>query len=76
MLGKEIVNKPTSKKTSIFNDIDAAPKKGSKAAKIKHNNSLREKYGKDANVARAISSKFEAIAEELKAKGIFTKIEC
>jgi hypothetical protein len=62
--------------TSIFNDIDAAPKKGSKAAKIKHNNSLREKYGKDANVARAISSKFEAIAEELKAKGIFTKIEC
>jgi hypothetical protein len=37
---------------------------------------FREKYGEYAAVAKAISTNFEAIADELKAKGIFTKIKC
>jgi hypothetical protein len=76
MLGKEIVNKPASQKTSIFDDFDSTNKGKSIKSKAEANKAFKEKYGEDAAVAKAISSNFEAIAEELKAKGIFTKIKC
>ena len=61
---------------SIFDDFDSSRVGGAKAKQIAANKAFREKYGEDAAVAKAISSNFEAIADELKAKGIFTKIEC
>ena len=61
---------------SIFDDFDSSRVSGAKAKQIAANKAFREKYGEDAAVAKAISSNFEAIADELKAKGIFTKIEC
>lgn len=64
------------KKTSIFDDFDASRVGGAKAKQIAANRAFAKKHGKDAAVAKAISSNFEAIADELKAKGIFTKIEC
>jgi hypothetical protein len=76
MLGKEIVNKPASQKTSIFDDFDSTNKGKSIKSKAEANKAFKEKYGEDAAVAKAISSNFEAIADELKAKGIFTKIKC
>ena len=76
MLGKEIANKPASKKPSIFDDFDTTNKRTGLKGKVEANKAFREKYGEDAAVAKAISSNFEAIADELKAKGIFTKIEC
>jgi hypothetical protein len=76
MLGKEIVNKPASQKTNIFDDFDSTNKGKSIKSKAEANKAFKEKYGEDAAVAKAISSNFEAIADELKAKGIFTKIKC
>ena len=76
MLGKEIANKPASKKVGIFDDFDTTNKRTGLKGKVEANKAFREKYGEDAAVAKAISSNFEAIADELKAKGIFTKIEC
>ena len=64
------------KKASIFDDLDATNKRGGIKDKVASNKAFAEKYGEDAAVAKAISSNFEAIADELKAKGIFTKIEC
>jgi hypothetical protein len=61
---------------TIFDDLDATNKRTGLKGKVEANKAFREKYGKDAAVAKAISSNFEAIAEELKAKGIFTKIKC
>ena len=61
---------------SIFNDFDASNKGRTIKAKAEANKAFKEKYGEDAAVAKAISSNFEAVADELKAKGIFTKIEC
>lgn len=72
LLGK----RPQAAETSIFDDFDASRVGGAKAKQIAANKAFREKYGEDAAVAKAISSNFEAIADELKAKGIFTKIEC
>jgi hypothetical protein len=62
--------------TSIFDDFDTTNKRTGLKGKVEANKAFREKYGEDAAVAKAISSNFEAIADELKAKGIFTKIEC
>lgn len=62
--------------TNIFDDFDTTNKRTGLKGKVEANKAFREKYGKDAAVAKAISSNFEAIADELKAKGIFTKIEC
>lgn len=64
------------KKTGIFDDFDTTNKRTGLKGKVEANKAFREKYGEDAAVAKAISSNFEAIADELKAKGIFTKIEC
>jgi hypothetical protein len=62
--------------TNIFDDFDSTNKGKSIKSKAEANKAFKEKYGEDAAVAKAISSNFEAIADELKAKGIFTKIEC
>jgi hypothetical protein len=62
--------------TSIFDDFDSTNKGKSIKSKAEANKAFKEKYGEDAAVAKAISSNFEAIADELKAKGIFTKIKC
>lgn len=64
------------KKTSIFDDFDTTNKRTGLKGKVEANKAFREKYGEDAAVAKAISSNFEAIAEELKAKGIFIEIDC
>lgn len=64
------------KKASIFDDFDSTNKGKSIKSKAEANKAFKEKYGEDAAVAKAISSNFEAIADELKAKGIFTKIKC
>ena len=61
---------------SIFDDFDTTNKRTGLKGKVEANKAFREKYGEDAAVAKAISSNFEAIADELKAKGIFTKIKC
>ena len=61
---------------NIFDDFDTTNKRTGLKGKVEANKAFREKYGEDAAVAKAISSNFEAIADELKAKGIFTKIEC
>jgi hypothetical protein len=62
--------------TNIFDDFDSTNKGKSIKSKAEANKAFKEKYGEDAAVAKAISSNFEAIADELKAKGIFTKIKC
>ena len=72
LLGKQ----PQAAETSIFDDFDSTNKGKSIKSKAEANKAFKEKHGKDAAVAKAISSNFEAIADELKAKGIFTKIEC
>lgn len=64
------------KKASIFDDFDASNKRGGIRAQQEAKKAFAEKHGEDAAVAKAISSNFEAIADELKAKGIFTKIKC
>ena len=61
---------------NIFDDFDSTNKGKSIKSKAEANKAFKEKYGEDAAVAKAISSNFEAIADELKAKGIFTKIKC
>jgi hypothetical protein len=61
---------------NIFDDLDASRVGGAKAKQIAANKAFAKKYGKDAAVARVINANFEAIADELKAKGIFTKIKC
>jgi hypothetical protein len=61
---------------TIFDDFDASNKGRTIKAKAEANKAFKEKYGEDAAVAKAISANFEAIADELKAKGIFTKIKC
>jgi hypothetical protein len=61
---------------TIFDDFDTTNKRTGLKGKVEANKAFREKYGEDAAVAKAISSNFEAIADELKAKGIFTKIKC
>jgi hypothetical protein len=77
MLGEEIVNKRTSKKApSIFTDLDATNKRGGLKAQQEAKKSFKEKYGKAADVAKAISANFEAIADELKSKDVFTEIDC
>ena len=68
--------KADEKKASIFDDFDSTNKGKSIKSKAEANKAFKEKYGEDAAVAKAISSNFEAIADELKAKGIFTKIKC
>jgi len=68
--------KAEEKKANIFDDFDSTNKGKSIKSKAEANKAFKEKYGEDAAVAKAISSNFEAIADELKAKGIFTKIEC
>jgi len=68
--------KVAPKGESIFDDFDTTNKRTGLKGKVEANKAFREKYGEDAAVAKAISSNFEAIADELKAKGIFTKIEC
>jgi hypothetical protein len=75
---ESLSEKETSKsaETSIFDDFDTTNKRTGLKGKVEANKAFREKYGEDAAVAKAISSNFEAIADELKAKGIFTKIEC
>jgi len=72
LLGKQ----PQATETSIFDDFDSTNKGKSIKSKAEANKAFKEKYGEDAAVAKAISSNFEAIADELKAKGIFTKIKC
>jgi hypothetical protein len=72
LLGKQ----PQAALTSIFDDFDSTNKGKSIKSKAEANKAFKEKYGEDAAVAKAISSNFEAIADELKAKGIFTKIKC
>jgi hypothetical protein len=68
---------PTTKaEPNIFDDLDATNKRGGIKDKVASNKAFAEKYGEDAAVAKAISTNFEAIADELKAKGIFTKIKC
>ena len=69
-------NQPQATETSIFDDFDSTNKGKTIKSKAEANKAFKEKYGEDAAVAKAISSNFEAIADELKAKGIFTKIEC
>jgi len=69
-------NQPQATEASIFDDFDSTNKGKSIKSKAEANKAFKEKYGEDAAVAKAISSNFEAIADELKAKGIFTKIEC
>jgi len=68
--------KAAPKGESIFDDFDSTNKGKSIKSKAEANKAFKEKYGEDAAVAKAISSNFEAIADELKAKGIFTKIKC
>jgi hypothetical protein len=69
--------KATSKaETSIFDDLDASRVSGAKAKQVAANKEFAEKYGENAAVARAISANFEAIANELKSKGIFIDIDC
>jgi hypothetical protein len=68
--------KAAPKGESIFDDFDTTNKRTGLKGKVEANKAFREKYGEDAAVAKAISSNFEAIADELKAKGIFTKIKC
>jgi hypothetical protein len=68
--------KAEEKKAGIFDDFDSTNKGKSIKSKAEANKAFKEKYGEDAAVAKAISSNFEAIADELKAKGIFTKIKC
>jgi len=73
---KEAAKAPKATTTSIFDDFDSSRVSGAKAKQVAANKAFAEKYGEDAAVARAISTNFEAIADELKAKGIFTKIKC
>lgn len=72
----EVPMKKPKAEPNIFDDFDASRVGGAKAKQIAANRAFAEKHGEDAAVAKAISSNFEAIADELKAKGIFTKIEC
>jgi hypothetical protein len=65
-----------TEEVSIFDDFDSTNKGKSIKSKAEANKAFKEKYGEDAAVAKAISSNFEAIAEELKSKGIFTEIDC
>jgi hypothetical protein len=62
--------------TNIFDDLDASRVSGAKAKQVAANKAFKEKHGDNAAVAKAISTNFEAIANELKEKGIFTKIKC
>ena len=64
------------KKAGIFDDFDSSKVGGAKAKQVAANKAFAEKYGEEAAVAKAISTNFEAIANELKEKGIFTKIKC
>jgi len=64
------------KKASIFDDLDASRVGGSKSKQIAANRAFAKKYGKDTAVARVISANFEAIANELKSKGVFIDIDC
>jgi hypothetical protein len=62
--------------TNIFDDLDASRVSGAIAKQVAANKAFKEKHGDNAAVAKAISTNFEAIANELKEKGIFTKIKC
>jgi hypothetical protein len=68
--------KAEEKKVGIFDDLDASRVSGAKAKQVAANKEFAEKYGENAAVARAISANFEAIANELKSKGIFIDIDC
>jgi hypothetical protein len=61
---------------NIFDDFDSSKVGGAKAKQIAANRAFAKKHGENAAVARVISANFEAIAEELKAKGIFIEIDC
>jgi hypothetical protein len=63
-------------KESIFVDFDSTNNAVTIKNRAEANKAFKEKHGDNAAVAKAISTNFEAIANELKAKGIFTKIEC
>ena len=69
-------NSPKTSEPNIFDDFDASNKRGGLRSQQEAKKAFSEKYGEDAAVAKAISTNFEAIADELKSKGIFTKIEC
>ena len=64
------------KAPSIFTDLDATNKRGGLKAQQEAKKSFKEKYGNAADVAKAISANFEAIADELKSKDVFTEIDC
>jgi hypothetical protein len=65
-----------TEEVSIFDDFDSTNKGKSIKSKAEANKAFKEKHGENAAVAKAISTNFEAIADELKAKGIFTEINC
>jgi hypothetical protein len=75
----EAAPQPTAaapKAPSIFTDLDATNKRGGLKAQQEAKKSFKEKYGNAADVAKAISANFEAIADELKSKDVFTEIDC
>jgi GNAT superfamily N-acetyltransferase len=69
-------NSPKTSEPNIFDDFDASNKRGGIRSQQEAKKAFTEKHGEDAAIAKAISTNFEAIADELKAKGIFKKINC
>jgi hypothetical protein len=63
-------------KESIFVDFDSTNNAVTIKNRAEANKAFKEKHGDNAAVAKAISTNFEAIANELESKGVFIEIDC